>query len=293
MLPGRPRRCDYRIAERRVASTHPLSALAAFQVARRGDAEAPALDRGTPLRALGAAGCSVFLAGRERPCWRRDDRRGTAFHFDGLGTLHVAADGTAIDGRELAAGLPPATVEEIVLGPGLVLCLAADGVTCLHASAVRTGAGAVLFLGDSGSGKSTLAARLGAGGHPLLADDVLPVEARGSAVDALPAFPQLKLPPGEQPGVAGAGRLPVAAICALDPAAETVGWEECAGAAALALLIRHTVGARLFAGPLLEGHLSACGLLAERLSVVTVGYPHRSDSPGILGELLRQRYGAC
>ena len=64
------------------------------------------------------------------------------------------------------------------------------GVMTLHASAIETQAGAVLFAGPSGIGKSSLAAALVERGNTMLADDVTGVvlDAAGRPV-ALSAFP--------------------------------------------------------------------------------------------------------
>ena len=68
------------------------------------------------------------------------------------------------------------------------------GVVTLHASAIGTEAGAVLFTGRSGVGKSSLLGAFVRCGYAMLADDVTGVvlDAAGRAV-ALPAFPSMKL----------------------------------------------------------------------------------------------------
>ena len=76
----------------------------------------------------------------------------------------------------------------------LAALLQQRGATTLHASAVETDAGAVLFMGRSGSGKSSLLAALVERGYAMLADNVTGVvlDAGGGAV-ALPAFPCVQL----------------------------------------------------------------------------------------------------
>ena len=80
--------------------------------------------------------------------------------------------------------------------PGTVLgaCLQQRGVITLHASAVATPAGAVLFAGRSGIGKSTLLAALTERGHAMLADDVtgIVLDADGRPL-ALAAYPTMRL----------------------------------------------------------------------------------------------------
>lgn len=56
---------------------------------------------------------------------------------------------------------------------GAPLGLAAQGITCLHASAVRLGTATVAILGTGGAGKSTLARLLVAAGGLPVADDVI------------------------------------------------------------------------------------------------------------------------
>ena len=68
------------------------------------------------------------------------------------------------------------------------------GVVTLHASAVETEAGAVLFTGRPEIGKSSLLGAFVRRGYAMLADDVTGVvlDAAGRAV-VLPAFPSMKL----------------------------------------------------------------------------------------------------
>ena len=68
------------------------------------------------------------------------------------------------------------------------------GVVTLHASAIGTEAGAVLFTGRKGVGKSSLLGAFVRRGYAMLADDVTGVvlDAAGRPV-ALPAFPSMNL----------------------------------------------------------------------------------------------------
>ena len=101
------------------------------------------------------------------------------------------------EGREIVverAGGDDAAVRAFLLGSVLAACLQQRRILTLHASAIATGTGAVLFLGGSGSGKSTLAAALVERGYPLLADDVTGVVVdAGGRPTALSAFPCLRL----------------------------------------------------------------------------------------------------
>ncbi len=92
---------------------------------------------------------------------------------------------------------PGGTEDEVrafLLGSGLAALLQQRHILTLHASAIQTEHGAVLFLGNSGAGKSTLLAALCAKGYPMLADDVTGVVVDDDNIPiALPSFPNTKL----------------------------------------------------------------------------------------------------
>ncbi len=67
------------------------------------------------------------------------------------------------------------------------------GILPMHASAIRTPRGSLLFLGPSGVGKSTLAAEMVRRGYPMQADDITPIHIEGTQPMVVPGFPQLKL----------------------------------------------------------------------------------------------------
>ncbi len=102
------------------------------------------------------------------------------------------------DGSEIIIERAPgATDEEVLLflfGSAIGALLHQRGMLTLHASAIETERGAVLFVGHSGNGKSTTAAALHKRGYRILADDICPLalDENGQPL-ALPGFPQLKL----------------------------------------------------------------------------------------------------
>jgi hypothetical protein len=112
----------------------------------------------------------------------RDDEIGFRVWAPRHGCYHVASDGRRI----MAA--PPAGAawrwERLVLAQVLPLAAVLHGMEILHASAVEVAGRAVAFLGGSGVGKTTVAARIVARGARLVTDDVLAVDAVGSAVRA-------------------------------------------------------------------------------------------------------------
>lgn len=86
-------------------------------------------------------------------------------------------------------------VESLLLGVVLACWLEWRDVPVLHASAVVIDERAVAFLADSGSGKSSIAAELVQAGHPLLTDDVLPVDHSDGTYLGHPGYPQVRVWP--------------------------------------------------------------------------------------------------
>ncbi len=103
-----------------------------------------------------------------------------------------------IDGREIrverAEGSTDDEVRAFLLGSALAALLQQRDILTLHASAIETDHGAVLFLGRSGSGKSTLLTSLVQRGYAMLADDVTGITLdKNGLPQALPAFPCARL----------------------------------------------------------------------------------------------------
>ena len=100
------------------------------------------------------------------------------------------------DGRDLVIERRGGSDHDISVyftGSVLAAMLQQRGVATMHASAVRTDAGAVLFLGASGAGKSSLLAALVKRGYPMMADDVSGLVLDGAVPTVLPAFPCTRL----------------------------------------------------------------------------------------------------
>ncbi len=73
-------------------------------------------------------------------------------------------------------------VRLLLLGTGTALLLHQRGLLPLHASAILTPAGAVLFMGHSGAGKSTMLNEFLRRGYPMLAEDLAAVRLDASGV---------------------------------------------------------------------------------------------------------------
>jgi hypothetical protein len=95
--------------------------------------------------------------------------------FPGLADFYVYLDQRSIRCVP-CPNLPPSTVRHLLLDQVFPLALSNQRQIVMHASAVVTPQGAIVFTAASGSGKSTLATYLGLTGFPMLTDDCLLVE---------------------------------------------------------------------------------------------------------------------
>jgi hypothetical protein len=121
-------------------------------------------------------------------------RDGTEFIVDAR-ARHVAA--------HWEEPLTSADVAIYFIGPVLGFVMRLRGIVPLHASAVATGRGAIVFIGAPGSGKSTTAAACATLGYPVLSDDLLPIlETEGRFV-AHPSHPRLTVWPDSAAGLFG------------------------------------------------------------------------------------------
>ena len=139
---------------------------------------------------MGAVPETLGAAGTSHRSWQAAPGR-FLLAVEGVGR-YLVRDGREITVEPAREGSKAAI--PFLLGSVLAACLKQRGILTLHASAIVTAAGAVLFAGHSGRGKSTLAAALVERGYAMLCDDVtgiVPDEANGLA--ALPAYPCLRL----------------------------------------------------------------------------------------------------
>jgi hypothetical protein len=207
------------------------------------------------------------------------------FHA-GVGTFHVAhGRGITVDP---AAGVAPALLRTFVLGPAFGTLLRQRGRLTLHGSAVAMDDRAVLFLGASGAGKSTTAAAFHARGCPLIADDIVAIDAAGAEPLTFPGFPRLKLgrtaatlagirqPPEEivdGKGSFAADRgfasmpLPLSRVFVLTNA-EQPEVRRLSPPEALVELLRHSYGARTLQAVNRDRHFAQCAAVARRVPVL-------------------------
>lgn len=139
------------------------------------------IDRSVPQGAIGGP-----------EAWATSDR--VFLLFDDAGGFLIKQGSQIVIDR--LAGCEDRTIRLYLLGPAFGVMLHQRGFLVLHASSVLIGNSAVAFVAEKGTGKSTLAAAFHAGGHGIVADDIVAVDlaAAGGPI-AHPGFPQLKLFP--------------------------------------------------------------------------------------------------
>jgi hypothetical protein len=190
-----------------------------------------------------------------------------------------------------------------LLGSALGIALHQRGLLPLHVSAVGLAGGAYAFCGESGAGKSTLAAALHRRGLPVLTDDVGLAVLESDRVLLHAGFPRIKLwrdalghfgldhgeliqdltrtdkyhlrlAEGFQ-----ASALPLRAIYLLERAeTDEIRIEPVWGYAAIDLIRAQTYRWELVQSlGVSAGHLRACSLVAQRVSVYRFRRPWRLD----------------
>jgi hypothetical protein len=252
----------------------------------RGD---DAADVAIVLRPVAADG---LPGGRQLGPFLWADRRSLWLHVPHVARFLVQ-DGTQIH-VDAEPGIDADSIRVFLLGSAFGALLSQRGYLVLHGNAIRIGDQCMVCVGPSGAGKSTLAAGFMQRGYPVLADDVLPVDASGRA---LPGFPRIKLwrdatdkllidttglkrirPATEKfsyptPSQAAHGPLPVRWIYILDSAhIDAPRIEAISGMQRFAQLRDNTYRLRFLHGMALQPeHLKLCGQLAgnSRLARLT------------------------
>lgn len=138
---------------------------------------------------LGATPASLPAAHGKTERWQTAPGR-FLLNIDDVARYYVA------DGRDILVERRGGSDHDLSVyftGSVLAALLQQRGVVTLHASAVRTDAGAALFLGASGAGKSSVLAALVKRGYPMMCDDVAGVVLDGDVPTVLPAFPCTRL----------------------------------------------------------------------------------------------------
>lgn len=220
-----------------------------------------------------------WLANRYRSFRLVDTTSGSYLSISGLGRFFIDQSG------QMIAQLPPPThvrisqIAECVIGPCLILSLARLDTWCFHASAVQINGKLVVFLGGSGFGKSTLAAYFDTPELDVstrFIDDILPVAVMDGRHQALLHYPQLKLPPENQPSLIAPESMLVSAIYILSsPAApsQTVEIQPLSTPQGMINLIQFTVASRLFNRQQLISQFDFCSNAAQQVPIHQLNYP--------------------
>lgn len=270
---------SYRIAQQSIFVNQPLAVLQSF--ADESSVELPQSGAATALMNREPSQLIYHGPGwlgnewREVECWTVEG--GFRITVAGIGSNWLTADGRSIVIAP-EPGVGEELVVEVALGPPLILSLALHDTWCLHGSAVAIDNKAALFLGESGKGKSTLARWLDRNSEQNLrriGDDILPVTSSDGHLYFMPHFPQLKMPPDEQPALGLPQRLPVTAVYTLTRPADYDGIEiKDLGTQDGALaLVRHTVASRLFDADLLAKQFDFCVRAAGDMPLKELSYP--------------------
>lgn len=216
--------------------------------------------------------------------------------IDGIGVFRLDFQRQRVH-IESADSRHDAGIEEAVLGPAMLLQLAARNVWALHASAIQAGLGdeLLVFVGDSGAGKSTLARRLAAHdpGFARVADDIVLAGFYEGRLVAFPRYPQLKLDGADQYAVERPARLIVGAIVLLDRdiSSRRARTESLSPREAALALSRHTASSRLLNRDRLAAHLDFCANAGRSTRILTLRYGSGDEAfksvPGVLRDLIR------
>jgi hypothetical protein len=123
-------------------------------------------------------------------CAKTDD--GYLLRFNELADFEIDKLGSEIVCRPMS-GIPGDTIQHLLLDQVIPLVVNLRGGEALHASAILTPRGVVAFAGPAGSGKSTITASLLKMGYPFVSDDCLTLQEKDRGIDAIPAYPGLRL----------------------------------------------------------------------------------------------------
>jgi len=117
---------------------------------------------------------------------------GYLLKFDKFADFFVTDDGNEIICMT-KDGIPPETIQHLLLDQVIPLVINLKGGEALHASSVLAPQGVIAFAGHAGSGKSTLAGSFLLSGYGYVSDDCLTLLENVNELHALPAYPGLRL----------------------------------------------------------------------------------------------------
>ena len=119
-------------------------------------------------------------------------RHGFLLRFHGWADFLISTGGREIDCYP-RTGTDLVTLSHLLLDQVIPMVLSQRGELVLHAGAVASREGAIVFLGETGLGKSTLSASFCQQGFALLTDDCLLLRREGQEFRIIPSYPGLRL----------------------------------------------------------------------------------------------------
>ncbi len=122
------------------------------------------------------------------------DNPETAFELDAAVDLHISGNCVSVYPK---MELGPRGYEHYIIDHAVPHALTHIGKYVLHAAALSKGGKGVLLLGASGAGKSSLCAHLIKNGWQALGDDAVGLAVEGNTCVMHPAYPGLRLHPGD------------------------------------------------------------------------------------------------
>lgn len=148
--------------------------------------------QGEALPALGEPRVAVHCGHGTITSARYDRDDGMWLRYPACGTFQVLPGNSQV--RAFIDADADERISRVVLTCHVLsMVLHRRGTPSLHASAVATRYGAVVFLGPKGRGKSSMAAGFLRQGAALLTDDALPLDIRGDGVYGVPSLPLMKV----------------------------------------------------------------------------------------------------
>lgn len=286
--------CCYRICGLPLRVNGPVDALSAFRSSHEHVKPESDLPRSTCIDSgrLIFKGLSWLAADdREVACYCDDS--GYVIEIADAANFQVNSSGSHIrqfDNQPgVDCGISDDQLEELLLGPPLMLALALNRRFALHASSVVMDNKAVLFVGDSGFGKSTMALWLDeAKNLTRMTDDISVISDTPAGHRLLSDFPQLKL--GENQQHANAEPKMISAVVALKrDRSKTPRLARLDPMESIAVLVNHSVATQLFDKPLASRHLKFMADLASTTPVYRLEFPSGRKYIEDIDALLRQQ----
>ena len=249
--------------------------------------------------------------------WYRWEVSESAFRlcWEGVGRFQLR-HGTELT-VDPAPGVEPGQLRDFLTGTVMAAVLQRRGwLLLLHAGSVSIGGGAAAFCGESGEGKSTLTGALHRRGHPLVADDILPIQLTGAGPQVRCAFPRMKLttesaaalgcdPASLSPIYSGEEKfawkaepadpshpLPLRRIYLL-ATGDTLSVSRPSAAELLRGILRQSFHRRLFSAEQLQAHFHLCATLARAGYIRRLTRPRTLAGLGAVTELVEQDLAAA